>query len=46
MDKTLPLRVVFLLLAVYVLLAALGLRHHELWLDESQHFLIGRDSDS
>jgi len=46
MDKALPLPVVLPLLAVYILLAALGLHYHELWLDESQHFLIGRDSDS
>ncbi|WP_431210716.1 hypothetical protein ACQ86N_32815 [Puia sp. P3] len=38
--------VVLPLLAAYLLLAALGLHYHELWLDESQHFLIGRDSDS
>jgi len=46
MDKPLSLAVVLPLLGVYVLLSALGLHYHELWLDESQHFLIGRDSDS
>jgi len=46
MDRPLSFSVVLPLLAVYILLAALGLHYHELWLDESQHFLIGRDSDS
>src|SRR5450432_1776006 len=48
MDKTatLPLRQSLLLLSVYLLISIIGLAHHELWLDEAQHFLIGRDSHS
>ncbi len=37
-------RTVFILLAVYFVLCALGLYRHELFLDEAHHFLIGRDS--
>jgi hypothetical protein len=39
-SKTLPI------LAVFVIVSAIGLYYHELFLDEVQHFLIGRDSDS
>jgi hypothetical protein len=39
-------RQVLPIFSAYFLLCMLGLYHHELWLDESQHFLIGRDSDS
>lgn len=31
---------------IYVAIVGVGMHYHELWLDESQHFLIGRDSDS
>lgn len=41
-----PWRGVFPILLGYVLLVGMGMHFHELWLDESQHFLIGRDSDS
>lgn len=41
-----PLRVVLPLLSVYLIISAFGLYYHALWLDEAQHFLIGRDSDS
>lgn len=40
LSKTLPL------LAVFVTVSAAGLYYHELFLDEVQHFLIGRDSNS
>ena len=45
-DPRLPLGLVFPVWAVYVVIVAVGLYNHELWLDESHHFLIGRDSDS
>jgi hypothetical protein len=41
-----PLRLVLPLLSAYLIISAFGLYNHELWLDEAQHFLIGRDSDS
>lgn len=41
-----PLRYVLPLLSAYLIISAFGLYHHALWLDEAQHFLIGRDSDS
>ena len=31
---------------IYVTIVGVGMHYHELWLDECQHFLIGRDSDS
>ncbi|HEV3412766.1 MAG TPA: hypothetical protein VG101_09820 [Puia sp.] len=45
-NSRLSTRQVLPVFSIYVLLCMLGLYHHELWLDESQHFLIGRDSDS
>jgi hypothetical protein len=42
----LPIRQVLFLLAIYLLVSIIGMAHHELWLDEAQHFLIGRDSHS
>lgn len=45
-TKTLPLRQVLPLLGVYLVISSVGMMHHELWLDEAQHFLIGRDSHS
>jgi hypothetical protein len=44
--RNLPLRQVLPLLAVYLFISIIGMVHHELWLDEAQHFLIGRDSHS
>jgi hypothetical protein len=44
--EPLPLRQVLFLLSVYLLISIVGMVHHELWLDEAQHFLIGRDSHS
>lgn len=35
-----------ILTAVYFLTAALGMLRHEIWFDEAQAWLIGRDSDS
>jgi len=40
LSKTLPI------LSVFVIVSAVGMYYHELFLDEVQHFLIGRDSDS
>jgi hypothetical protein len=33
-----------LILAIFFVLSFIGTRHHEIWLDEAQHFLIARDS--
>jgi len=41
-----PFSVVLPFWLAYVVLAGVGLHYHELWLDEAQHFLIGRDSES
>ncbi|MGC4041099.1 MAG: hypothetical protein QM710_10030 [Flavobacterium sp.] len=35
-----------LLTAIYFAVSLLGILHHELWLDESQHWLLARDSNS
>jgi hypothetical protein len=40
------LKLVLPVLLIYAAIVGLGMHFHELWLDESQHFLIGRDSDS
>lgn len=32
--------------AIYFVVSLLGILHHELWLDESQHWLLARDSNS
>jgi len=45
-QATTPRAIVFSLLGLFVVVSALGLYYHELFLDEAQHFLIGRDSDS
>jgi len=45
-KPTLPLRVVVPVLMVYFILSALGLRFHELGLEEGQQYLFGRDSAS
>jgi hypothetical protein len=41
-----PLRFVMPATLIFFLISANGIYHHELWLDEAQHFLIARDSDS
>jgi hypothetical protein len=45
-NKKLPLRILFPLLTAYLVISIAGMLRHELWLDEAQHFLIGRDSHS
>lgn len=45
-KKILPLRLTLPLLALYLLVSIPGMYNHELWLDEAQHFLIGRDSST
>ena len=35
-----------LILSVFFLLSFIGILHHEIWLDEAQHFLLARDSRS
>jgi len=37
---------VLLLALLYFAVSLVGIIHHELWLDESQHWLLARDSDS
>jgi hypothetical protein len=41
-----PLKKILPLSLVFLILSAIGIFRHELWLDEAQHFLIARDSDS
>jgi len=41
-----PLKIVLPVLAVYFAITLFGILHHEIWLDEAQHFLIARDSTS
>src|ERR1700691_4076213 len=41
-----PLKKILPLSLVFLILSAIGIFSHELWLDEAQHFLIARDSDS
>ena len=31
-------------LLIFFILSLIGILHHEIWLDEAQHFLIARDS--
>ena len=33
-----------LILTIFFVLSLIGILHHEIWLDEAQHFLIARDS--
>ena len=35
-----------LILSIFFILSLIGILHHEIWLDEAQHFLIARDSKS
>ena len=46
MHNKLPLSQLFPVLFLYLVISIAGLYYHELWLDEAQHFLIGRDSNS
>ena len=41
-----PLKIVLPATLIFFIVSAIGIYNHELWLDEAQHFLIGRDSDS
>ncbi|MBS1662120.1 MAG: hypothetical protein JST68_13840 [Bacteroidetes bacterium] len=46
-DTTpLPWKVVLPVLVIYGVISAVGLSHHELFLDEAHHFLLARDSHS
>lgn len=36
----------WILTGIYFLLSLSGIWHHEIWLDEAQHFLLARDSSS
>jgi hypothetical protein len=45
-NVRLPLRLVFPILLIYLVISIAGMYYHELFLDEAHHFLIGRDSDS
>lgn len=45
-TRLLSFRVVLPVLAVYGVVSAVGLYHHELFLDEAHHFLLARDSNS
>lgn len=36
----------YLVLSFFFILSLIGILHHEIWLDEAQHFLIARDSHS
>ena len=40
------LKIVLPVTLIFFIISAIGIYNHELWLDEAQHFLIGRDSDS
>jgi len=40
------LRFVLPVMLLFFVISAIGIYNHELWLDEAQHFLIGRDSNS
>ena len=35
-----------IVLLTFLLLSSIGIAYHEIWLDEAQHFLLARDSDS
>lgn len=45
MEKLAP-KYIYLLTGLYFVLSLIGILNHELWLDESHHFLIARDSRS
>src|ERR1700741_2783199 len=34
----------WLILIVFLILSLIGIQHHEIWLDEAQHYLLARDS--
>lgn len=37
---------IVILTLVYFVISLIGIQHHELWLDESHHWLLARDSGS
>ena len=39
-------RTLWMVMFVFTLISSIGICNHELWLDEAQHFLIARDSNS
>lgn len=39
-------RTLWIAMFVFTLISAIGICNHELWLDEAQHYLIARDSNS
>src|SRR5580658_4602091 len=41
-----PLKFVIPASMLFFVVSAIGILHHQIWLDEAQHFLIGRDSNS
>jgi hypothetical protein len=45
-EPKLSLKIVLPILSVYCCISVLGLHYHELFLDESHHFLVSRDSPS
>ncbi|SRR5579871_1694611 len=47
-QKTIPvaLKQILPISLIFLFFSAVGIFNHELWLDEAQHFLIARDSDS
>jgi hypothetical protein len=44
--KYLPWKVLMPLMLLYAIVSTIGILHHEIWLDEAQHFVIARDSAS
>ena len=45
-KNILTFKITFLILSIYITASIIGMLHHEIWLDEAQHFLIARDSGS
>ncbi|PQJ79351.1 hypothetical protein [Polaribacter porphyrae] len=44
--KNLSLSTVFIITALFFGVGFIGIYFHEIWMDESHHFLLGRDSNS
>lgn len=45
-KNILSFKITLLILSIYLTASIIGILHHEIWLDEAQHFLIARDSGS
>ena len=45
-KTTLSFKITLLILAIYLVVSIIGMFHHEIWLDEAQHFFIARDASS